>query len=153
MRDQHVRNRSHRHRRPRCRDRGQAVRTLDQIAAVACRIDGVWSRDVHAGDWVIVRTRNSVYSAAAVGDGTYHVAGGWFTGDRTNLRVGISGCTWGGRVIQTRLVAAPGMFLEFANGVRTTRIQHVQADPGRGQPHAVTTRPSKTSQAPIANHQ
>lgn len=110
-------------------DRGQAVRTLDRIAAVAGRIDGVWSRDVHAGDWVVVRTRNSVYAAAAVGDGTYHVAGGWFTGDRTNLRVGISGCTWGGRVIQTRLVAAPGMFLEFANGVRTTRIQHVRLIP------------------------
>jgi hypothetical protein len=111
------------------RDRAQAVQTLDRIAAVADRIDGVWARDVHAGDWVIVRTRNSVYSAAAVGDGTYHVAGGWFTGDRTNLRVGISGCTWGGRVIQTRLVAAPGMFLEFANGVRTTRIQHVRLIP------------------------
>ena len=117
-------------------DREQSVQTLDRIAAAASRIDGVWSRDVQAGDWVIVRTRNSVYSAAAVGDGTYHVAGGWFSGDRTNLRVGISGCTWGGRVIQTRLVAAPGMFLEFANGVRTTRIQHVRLIPagsGRAQ--------------------
>jgi hypothetical protein len=79
---------------------------------------------------VVVRTRNSVYSAAAVGDGTYYVAGGWFTGSRSNLRVGISGCTWGGRAIHTGLVAAPGMFLEFANGVRTTRIQHVRLIPG-----------------------
>jgi hypothetical protein len=73
-----------------------------------------------------------VYAAAAAGDGTYRVAGGWFSGSRTNLRIGISGCTWGGRAIHTGLVAAPGMFLEFANGVRTTRIQHVQLIPGGG---------------------
>jgi hypothetical protein len=108
------------------RDRGRTVRTLDQIAASAGAIEGVRARDVHAGDWLIVRTRNSVYAAAAVGDGTYDVAGGWFSGTRTNLRVGIAGCTWGGGAIHTGLVAAPGMFLEFANGVRTTRIQHVR---------------------------
>jgi hypothetical protein len=54
------------------------------------------------------------------------MAGGWFSGSRTNLRVRIAGCTWGGSAIHTGLVAAPGMFLEFANGVRTTRIQHVR---------------------------
>jgi hypothetical protein len=108
------------------RDHGRIVRTLDQIAASAGAIEGVWARDVRAGDWLVVRTRNSVYAAAAVGDGTYDVAGGWFSGSRTNRRVGIAGCTWGGGAIHTGLVAAPGMFLEFANGVRTTRIQHVR---------------------------
>ena len=112
------------------RDQRQRVRTLDRIADAAGVTDGVRARDVHAGDWVVVRTRNSVYSAAAVGDGTYHVAGGWFIGDRTNLRVGIAGCTWGGGAIHTELVAAPGLFLEFTNGVRTTRIQQAWLIPG-----------------------
>ena len=113
------------------RDQGQRVRTLDRIAAATGVTDAVWACDVRAGDWVVVRTRNSVYAAAAVGDGTYDVAGGWFSGDRTNLRVGIAGCTWGGRAIHTGLVAAPGLFLEFTNGVRTTRIQHVRLIRGR----------------------
>jgi len=104
----------------------QGVRTLSRVASSATAIDGVWARDVQPGDWVVVRTRNSVYSAAAVGDGTYDVAGGWFSGRRANLRIRIVGCTWGGSAIHTALVAAPGMFLEFDNGVRTTRIQDVR---------------------------
>jgi hypothetical protein len=105
----------------------QAVRTLDRIAALAEDINGIWARDVKPGDWVVVRTRNSVYTAAALGDGTYRVAGGWFATDgRNETPVRIAGCTWGGSVIHTALVAAPGMFLEFANGVRTTRIRDVQ---------------------------
>ena len=36
----------------------------------------------------------------------------------------------GGRAIHTGLVAAPGLFLEFTNGVRTTRIQHAWLIPG-----------------------
>jgi hypothetical protein len=109
--------------------RVQAVRTLELITESAGRVEGVRARDVHAGDWLIVRTRNSVYAAAAVGDGTYDVAGGWFSGSRVNLRVGIAGCTWGGPAIHTGLVAAPGMYLEFSNGVRTTCIQHVRLIP------------------------
>jgi hypothetical protein len=107
-------------------DTSRGVRTLSRVASHAAAIDGIWARDVQAGDWVVVRTRNSVYSAAAVGDGTYDVAGGWFSGSRANLRVRIAGCTWGGSAIHTGLVAAPGMFLEFDNGVRTTRIQDVR---------------------------
>ena len=110
----------------------QGVRTLSRVASHAAAIDGVWARDVQPGDWVVVRTRNSVYSAAAVGDGTYNVAGGWFSGSRANLRMRIVGCTWGGSAIHTALVAAPGMFLEFDNGVRTTRIQDVRLIRGIG---------------------
>jgi len=107
-------------------DTSHGVRTLSRVASHAAAIGGVWARDVQPGDWLVVRTRNSVYSAAAVGDGTYDVAGGWFSGSRANLRIRIVGCTWGGSAIHTALVAAPGMFLEFDNGVRTTRIQDVR---------------------------
>jgi len=107
-------------------DRRRAVSTLDRITASAATIDGVRAHEVQAGDWVVVRTRNSTYAAAAVGDGTYLVAGGWFSGSRANMRLRITGCTWAGSAIHTGLVAAPGMFLEFSNGVRTTRIQHVR---------------------------
>jgi len=103
------------------------ARTLDRIVENSTEINGVWSDDVANGDWVIVRTRNSTYSLAPLGEGRYHVTGGWFAArpaDEQDVR--IAGCTWGGAAIHTRLVAAVGMFLEFDNGVRTTRIQDVR---------------------------
>jgi hypothetical protein len=106
---------------------GTDVRTLDRLVQHADLLDGVWSDDVAAGDWVIVRTRNSTYSLAPIGEGRYHVTGGWFGSHAAEDRnVRIAGCTWGGAAIHTRLVAAVGMFLEFDNGVRTTRIQDVR---------------------------
>jgi hypothetical protein len=102
-------------------------RTLDGLVRHAPRIDGVWSRDVEPGDWVVVRTKNSTYSLFSLGDGQFRVAGGWFTAHGfDNLRIRIAGCTWGGCAIHTGLVAAPGMWLEFGNGVRTTCIREVR---------------------------
>src|SRR5437016_7837900 len=103
------------------------ARTLDGIAAQAPDLRGVWKRDLQTGDWVIVRTRNSVYTLAVLGDGKFGVCGGWFqTAANAPSRVGVLGCTWGGRAILTGMVAAPGMFLEFDNDVRTTQIREVQ---------------------------
>ena len=101
--------------------------TLERMADNARTIQGVWASDLKAGDWVIVRTKNSVYSLAALGDGRFQVSGGWFTSHGGYARlVRVLGCTWGGRAILTEMIAAPGMFLEFANHVRTTRICEVR---------------------------
>lgn len=105
----------------------QMVRTLNRIAEQAPQIEGVRVDAVRPGDWVIVHTRNSVYSLASLGDGRYVVAGGWFkNAGREADPVGINGCTWGGPAIHTGLIAAPGMYLEFDNGVRTTCIRQVR---------------------------
>jgi hypothetical protein len=102
-------------------------RTLDRLAHQAAIIDGVRARDVEAGDWIVIRTKNSIYSLYSLGDGRYRVAGGWFTlHGCDNRAVRVAGCTWGGCAIHTGLVAAPGMWLEFANGVRTTCIREVR---------------------------
>lgn len=117
-------------------DRVGEARTLDRIVAHAQQIEGIWAQEVEAGDWVVVRTRNSVYSLAALGDGTFHVAGGWFTAEGCeNVRVKIIGCTWGGSAIHTALVAAPGMCVEFDNGVRTTRIREARLIRGTNPRH------------------
>lgn len=100
---------------------------LSRLAAAATEIEGVWEKDLVCGDWVLVKTRNSLYVLGALGDGSYLVTGGWFgSGDPDPRRVRISGCTWGGHAILTGIVAAPGMCLEFDNGVQTTRIQQVR---------------------------
>jgi hypothetical protein len=113
-------------------------RTLDRLVAAAARVEGVWEHELRTGDWVIVSTRNSTYTLGVVGDGTYAVSGGWFTANSADAApVGISGCTWGGCAILIGLVAAPGMHLEFGNGVRTTRIREVRTVRGQAgrRPH------------------
>jgi len=103
------------------------VRTLVAIVAQTSRLEAVRKRDLRCGDWVLVTTKNSVYSICVLGGDLYSVSGGWF--DREGVspqKTTINGCTWGGRAINLDLVAAPGLFLEFGNQVMTTRIQHVR---------------------------
>jgi len=55
------------------------------------------------------------------------VPGGWFDKQKVSpMTVGINGCTYGGSVIRHDVVAAPGLFLEFANNVSTTRIKEAR---------------------------
>jgi hypothetical protein len=99
---------------------------LLSLAAAAGRLPGVWKRQLRSGDTLVVRTKNSFYVMAFLGDQEFAVSGGWFAANATGpTHVTVNGCTWGGRAILTELVAAPGLFLEFGNGVRTTRIQAV----------------------------
>ncbi len=60
----------------------------------------------------------------ALDDGNFVVEGGWFSRKGgAPSRVGVVGCSFGGSAVWSQVVAAPGLFLEFGNGVRTTRIQ------------------------------
>lgn len=103
------------------------ARTLTGIAAAAPDVQGIWARDLRPGDWVMVRTKNSVYSLAALGDGRFAASGGWFAAEGAQgTSVRVVGCTWGGTAILTGLVAAPGMCIEFDNGVCTTRVREVR---------------------------
>jgi len=103
------------------------LHSLDRLASAAAVVDGIRTGDLLPGDWVIVCTKNSTYSLLANADGTFQASGGWFNRfDQQSERVRIAGCTWGGSVLFTRMIAGPGMFLEFANNVRTTRIREVR---------------------------
>lgn len=105
---------------------------IDDLAAAAGVVGGVRRRDLEAGDRVIVSTRNSVYSLTARSDGAFDVSGGWFEREgQGTMIVEILGCTAGGHAIFTQHVAAPGLFIEFGDGLRTTRIRMVRRIPGR----------------------
>ena len=107
--------------------RGRPAWRLGELARQVDRLRLVHKRDLLRGDWLVVTTRNSVYSLLALGDGSYSVAGGWFDRhQRSPQRVGVNGCTFGGQALKCDVVAGPGLFLEFANQVTTTRIQKVQ---------------------------
>ena len=62
--------------------------------------------------------------------GLFDVSGGWFEreGEGETL-VEIRGCTAGGHAIFTDHIAAKGLFMEFADGLRTTRIRSVRLIP------------------------
>src|SRR5574342_182100 len=101
--------------------------TLDARIEHADDLNAVQKRDLRSGDWVLVTTKNSVYSICVIGDDQYIVSGGWF--DRHGVspqEISITGCTWGGSAIKEDIVAARGLFLKFGNHVITTRIQNVQ---------------------------
>jgi len=103
------------------------MHTLDGLVACASRVQAVRGRDVSEGDWLVVRTKNSVYVLSAQGDGRFVVTGGWFSAHGADATsVAVNGCTWGRHAILTGVVAAPGMCIEFDNGVRTTRVREVQ---------------------------
>ena len=100
--------------------------SLNELASRAGDLEAIRKQGLGWGDQVVVVTRNSVYTLRALAKGEFAVSGGWF--DRhgpSPTVVRINGCTWGGRAICEEIIAAPGLFLEFANGVTTTRIKSV----------------------------
>jgi hypothetical protein len=86
----------------------------------------VKKNQLKSGDHIILKTYNSTYKIMVDSDGKYIVSGGWF--DKNNmspLKTTINGCTWGGSVIKTDIIAACGLFLEFGNKLKTSRIKEI----------------------------
>jgi len=103
------------------------LRALEDLAGVAGSIEGVRRGELAPGDRLLVATRNSVYSLTLCADGRFLVAGGRFQREgRAAVVLAVAGCSAGGSALFTRLVAAPGLFLELEDGTRTTRIQRVR---------------------------
>jgi hypothetical protein len=105
----------------------ESTQFLDTVVADSQTLNAVRKDQLHAGDRLLVSTKNSTYTLWCLCDGLYWVWGGWF--DRNGISpqlVGINGCTWGGSIIKQDIVAAVGLRLEFGNRVRTTEIQDVR---------------------------
>ena len=101
--------------------------TLASRVEQARSLEEVRKKDLHAGDRVLVTTRNSLYTIWLLDEGVYRVSGGWFDLQcMPPQRMAINGCTWGGSAIKQDILAARGLRLEFGNSVRTTRIREVR---------------------------
>lgn len=106
---------------------GRKAHDLARLISVSRKLEGIRRNEISFGDRLLISTRNSVYSVLPLGDGTFNVSGGWFQRNgEAPMAMAIAGCTWGGSAIAVDWVAVPGMFLEFGNGVRTTRIREVR---------------------------
>jgi len=100
---------------------------IDGLAEAADHIGGVRRKDLEPGDRVIVSTKNSIYSLTACQGGEFLVSGGWFEREGQGpVKAEVVGCTVGGKALFTEHVAAPGLFLEFGDGLQTTRIRSVR---------------------------
>ncbi len=100
---------------------------IDDLAEAAGVVGGVRRQDLERGDRVIVSTKNSVYSLTVRADGSFDVSGGWFEREGSGMAtVEVLGCTAGGHAFFTEHIAAPGLFMELADGLRTTRIRTVR---------------------------
>jgi len=111
------------------------AKALDALMELGACLPVVKKADLHAGDRVVVTTRNSTYLLYALEDGSFWATGGWF--DRNGpspQKVQVNGCTFGGHAIKTDIVAAPGLFLEFDNRVTTTRIREAKVLRGDESP-------------------
>lgn len=100
---------------------------IDDLVEAAGVVGGVRRQDLRAGDRVVVSTKNSIYSLTVRADGSFEVSGGWFEREGEGaVSVEVLGCTAGGHGLFTDHIAAPGLFMEFADGLRTTRIRTVR---------------------------
>ena len=108
---------------------------IDDLAEAAGVVGGVRRKELESGDRIIVSTKNSVYSLIVRADGSFDVSGGWFEREGPGATtVEILGCTAGGHALFTDHIAAPGLFMEFADGLRTTRIRTVRRIAAKGDP-------------------
>ncbi len=104
-----------------------AAPTLESITLEAGRVDQIRKRDLRWGDWIVISTRNSIYTLRMLDDERFTVSGGWFDQQQLSPHpVTVNGCTWGGSAIKQDIVAAPGLCLEFGNRVMTSRIRQVK---------------------------
>ena len=105
------------------------IRYEQNLEKVANRIiyqEEICKKDLQFGDLAFISTKNSEYHVYVLESGSYLVMGGWFDQKKLSpVEVGIKGCTWGGSIIKSDIVAACGLHLEFRNGLRTSVIQKV----------------------------
>ncbi len=98
--------------------------SLDWMIRSADSLREVNRSDLCTGDWIFVRTVNSIYSIRTEQDGLFTIRGGWFDRrGRSPVVEAIRGCTWGGSAIKIDIVAACGLRIEFGNKVITTPVQ------------------------------
>jgi hypothetical protein len=100
--------------------------SLERIIESNDQLKHVSKNSLEYGDFIFVKTCNSVYKIRKAEENLYEVSGGWF--DRKGISpalLTIRGCTWGGSAINTSIAAACGLYLEFGNNLITSPIRTI----------------------------
>lgn len=108
------------------RETRQVGQKLSTLVDMSDRLQEVFKTNLHAGDWMFIRTCNSIYTIHVSGNGWFEISGGWFDRKgKSPMRTRISGCTWGGSAIKINTAAACGLCLEFGNRVVTSPVRKI----------------------------
>lgn len=104
---------------------------LSDIVQESQNLKQISKNALKAGDLLILETHNSFYFIRVSENGRYIVSGGWFDKNKlASVEISIRGCTWGGSIIKTDIIAACGLHLEFGNKVVTSKIKKIVHIPG-----------------------
>jgi hypothetical protein len=99
---------------------------LERTARCSDRLRMIRRDQLRRGDFLTVRTSNSLYTIRVLGNDRFLVSGGWFDANGSGpVETRISGCTWGGSVIKRDVVAACGLCIEFGNRVTTSLVRRI----------------------------
>lgn len=102
-----------------------SLKSIEMLSSLA-ESSGVWRSSVQWGDRITIITANSVYTLIAAEGDSFIVTGGWFERQSASPAVvKVVGCTFGGAVVNRKLIGAPGLHLELGNRLVTTKIQQV----------------------------
>ena len=105
------------------RTAGKFYRTVDCLVGQLDLLPRIGKKDLMSGDQLTITTENSVYSFVVLENFRYIVHGGWFDRNVADpFPIAVNGCTFGGSVILTDIVAGIGLRVEFANGVVTSPV-------------------------------
>lgn len=100
--------------------------SLERIVNRIPQLKPVYKKDLEPGDRLLIYTLNSIYSIEVLGEGFYHVSGGWFSHRMLSPhKTTITGCSWGSSIILMEVAAARGLCLEFGNRVVTSPIRKI----------------------------
>ncbi len=100
--------------------------SLDKIIERSNDLKVAYKSELEFGDFLIVSTRNSSYYINVLGFDSYLVIGGWFSKKGLSpIKTTIAGCTWGGHILKTDIIAACGLRLEFDNQIVTSKIKTI----------------------------
>ena len=102
---------------------GKLYRTVDCLVDRLDRLPTIGKKDLMSGDQLTITTENSIYSFLVLENFRYIVHGGWFDRNVADpVPIAVNGCTFGGSMIMTDIVAGIGLHVEFANGVVTSPV-------------------------------
>lgn len=88
------------------------------------KFPALYKSEVEIGDYILVKTQNSIYKLQARTGSEYFVSGGRFDRKKQSpIQITVTGCGLGSAFIKIDLIAACGLCIEFGNRVITSPIK------------------------------
>lgn len=90
------------------------------------KLPALYKSEISLGDYILVKTKNSIYELRVIKGDKFKVTGGWFDRKKKSpVQVTITGCGIGSSFVKTDLVAACRLCIEFGNRVITSTINTI----------------------------